>query len=297
VKPFKLDWLISKQDSDKLIREFLKEKEVSKTALTDIKFNGGQINVNKIPATVRYKLKEGDFLELVFPPETPSEGILREDIPLSVVFEDDYLLVINKPPFMSTIPSREHPTGSLANALLYYYDKHGIASTVHIVNRLDRDTSGLLIVAKHRYTHHLFSKQQKVAGINRRYEAIVHGIVELDNGTIDAPIGRKETSIIEREVRSDGQAAVTHFEVIDRYKEFSRVSLRLETGRTHQIRVHMSHLGHPLLGDDLYGGVRTLIARQALHSCELTFVHPITNEQKTFKSPLPEDMSRVLDRS
>ncbi|KAA0546719.1 RluA family pseudouridine synthase [Bacillus sp. BGMRC 2118] len=273
-----------------LVREFLKKQEISKVALTDIKFGGGDILVNNVSVTVRYVLREGDVLKVLFPPEKRSDDLLSENIPLHIVYEDAYLLVINKPPFMSTIPSRDHPTSSLANALLYYYEQKNIQSTVHIVNRLDRDTSGLLIVAKHRYTHHLFSKQQKVREIHRRYEAFVHGQIKQDCGTIQAPIGRKEDSIIEREVREDGQDAVTHFEVLARYKGFVHVSLKLETGRTHQIRVHMSHLGHPLLGDDLYGGKRELIARQALHSTELSFTHPITKENLHFEISLPEDM-------
>nr|WP_272495661.1 RluA family pseudouridine synthase [Bacillus pinisoli] len=273
----------------------MKDKEISKTALTDIKFNGGHILVNHVPITVRYELKKGDILHVVFPPEVPSTDMVKENIPLNIPYEDDYLLIINKQPYMSTIPSREHPNGSLANALLYYYEQQQIGSTVHIVNRLDRDTSGLLIVAKHRYTHHLFSKQQKSSSIKRTYEALVHGVMSENKGTIKAPIGRKDTSIIEREVREDGQEAITHFHVIQHYKEFTHVSVSLETGRTHQIRVHMAHIGHPLLGDDLYGGKRDFITRQALHSRTLSFHHPITHEKILITSDLPNDMKKVLE--
>ncbi|WP_456275848.1 RluA family pseudouridine synthase [Bacillus sp. AK128] len=291
---FQLSWEVNKENEGKLVRDFLKEREISKTALTDIKFRGGEILVNLFPVTVRYQLKDGDHLQVIFPIELPSEELRKEDLPLSVAFEDDYLLVVNKTANIPTIPSREHPRGSLANALLYYYDQKNIGSTVHIVNRLDRDTSGLLIVAKHRYTHHLFSKQQKASLIKRTYEALVHGQVLEDSGTIQAPIGRKDTSIIEREVREDGQTAVTDFEVLKRYKEFTHVALRLETGRTHQIRVHMSYIGHPLLGDELYGGSKLFITRQALHSREISFLHPITGEQLTLSTPLPIDMEQVL---
>lgn len=279
------------------MKEFLKEKEISKAALTDIKFNGGELKVNSEPVTVRYKLMEGDLLEIVFPLEIPSEDLVAENIPLSIVYEDDFLLVINKPANMSTIPSREHPTGSLANALLFYYHQHNLACATHIVNRLDRDTSGVLLVAKHRYTHHLLSKQQRNAGIKRRYEAFIHGQLKHDQGTIDAPIGRKPDSIIERMVREDGQVAITHYQVIKRYKEYNYVSIRLETGRTHQIRVHFSHIGHPLLGDDLYGGERRLLSRQALHSCEISFIHPITLEPMTFSVGLPEEMKCLIEDS
>lgn len=290
---FTLTWTVSEKDAGRLVREFLKEQDISKTALTDIKFNGGDILVNDEHVTVRYPLKRGDVLTVLFPPEVPSEGLTAESIPLDIVYEDEYILVINKPPFLSSIPSREHPTGSLSHALLHYYEKQHIASTIHLVNRLDRDTSGLLIVAKHRYVHHLFSKEQKQHNIHRTYRALVHGVLPVDNGTIDAPIGRKSESIIEREVRSDGQHAVTHYEVLERLDDCTYVQLKLETGRTHQIRVHLSYLGHPLLGDELYGGSRSKIERQALHSHELNFYHPILQRAFSFRAEIPEDMRRL----
>jgi 23S rRNA pseudouridine1911/1915/1917 synthase len=243
---FTLTWTINEKGSGRLVREFLKEHDISKTALTDIKFNGGDILVNGEHVTVRYSLKQGDVLSVLFPPEIPSEGLAAENIPLDIVYEDAYILVVNKPPFLSSIPSREHPTGSLSHALLHYYEQHHIASTIHLVNRLDRDTSGLLIVAKHRYVHYLFSKEQRHHNIHRTYRALVHGVLPGDNGTINEPIGRKNESIIEREVRPDGQHAVTHYEVLERFNDYTYVQLKLETGRTHQIRVHLSHLGHPL---------------------------------------------------
>ncbi|MBM7659735.1 23S rRNA pseudouridine1911/1915/1917 synthase [Bacillus mesophilus] len=294
MEPFTLSWVIGSEDDGKLVREFLKAKDISKIALTDIKFNGGKIVVNSQEVTVRTILKVDDVVKVIFPIEHPSEEMVEENLPLSIVFEDDYLLIINKQAFMPTIPSREHPRGSLANALLHYYKKQGIGSTIHIVNRLDRDTTGLLIVAKHRYTHHLFSKQQKATLIRRTYEAIVEGELKEDVGNINAPIGRKDTSIIEREVREDGQEAITQYEVLNRFKGFTHVSLTLQTGRTHQIRVHMSHIGHPLLGDELYGGGKELIFRQALHSRTLTFTHPITSQPLSFSASLPEDMQQVL---
>jgi 23S rRNA pseudouridine1911/1915/1917 synthase len=294
LKPYSLSWKITKESSGVLVREYLKNNGISKAALTDIKFSGGSITVNDESVTVRYLLQENDILHITFPPEQPSVDMKAENIPLSIVYEDETLLVINKPARMSTIPSREHPSGSLANALLYYYQQNSISSTTHIINRLDRDTSGLLLVAKHRYVHHLLSMQQKKGDIKRRYEALVHGQVQLDQSTINEPIGRKDNSIIEREVRRDGQAAITHFHVLHRYSNFTHVSVKLETGRTHQIRVHMAHIGHPLLGDDLYGGLRKEMARQALHSCELSFIHPISGKQLVFKVPLAKDMEEMI---
>jgi len=296
VNVFTLKYLVDEMDSGKLLREFLKEKQISKTALTEIKFFGGGLFANNVRVTVRYPLKAGDEILVQFPREIPSEDVIPEAIPLNIVYEDDYLLVIDKPANMASIPSREHRKGTLANALLHYYQSCGYGATIHIVTRLDRDTTGLMLVAKHRHAHHLFSLQQKKYAIKRRYEAIAHGMLEMGSGRIEAPIGRKDTSIIEREVRSDGQQAITNYEVLGGFPDYSHVSLWLETGRTHQIRVHMAHLGHPLAGDTLYGGEKTHIARQALHSCELSFYHPVREMQLSFHSSLPEDMSRLVEK-
>lgn len=293
-KQFSLMWDIDDVHAGMLIKEFLKEAEVSGTALTDIKFKGGRIIVNHGEVNVRYKLQAGDRLTVIFPPEVPSEGVKGEEIPLPILFEDDYLLVVIKPANMNTIPSREHPTGSLANALVGYYNKIGLTATSHIVTRLDRDTSGIVLIAKHRHIHHLFSKMQQNGQVKRTYEALVGGQIREDSGTIEQPISRKADSIIERVVSPDGQYALTHYRVMGRYRGFTRVELQLETGRTHQIRVHMSYLGHPLLGDDLYGGDTSLIARQALHCKKIEFNHPIHKEQMTFLAPIPGDIEKII---
>ncbi|MED3651584.1 RluA family pseudouridine synthase [Heyndrickxia sporothermodurans] len=284
---YSLQWTIAHKDKDKIIRQFLSEKDISRRALTDIKFAGGQITVNQREENVLYQLKCGDRLEVTFPPEKSSETLVGEDIPLHIIFEDKDLLVIDKPAFMNTIPSREHPKGSLANALIGYYQKQSIDATVHIVTRLDRNTSGLVLVAKHRYIHHLLSQMQQKRMIKRTYEALVEGVLSKDDGTIDAPIGRKESSIIEREVRADGKAARTHYHVLKRRSKFCHIRLSLDTGRTHQIRVHMSYIGHPLLGDDLYGGSTDIYERQALHCSNLTFYHPTLEKEMNFHSDFP----------
>ncbi|OLS41828.1 RluA family pseudouridine synthase [Bacillus sp. MRMR6] len=291
---FHLQWIVSEIDSGMLIKDFLKEAGVSKTALTDIKFNGGSIRVNNQDVTVRYRLIEGEKLTVIFPMEHPSEGLRGEDISIEIIYEDEHVLVVNKPAGINTIPSREHPSGSLANALVGYYDKINLKATTHIVTRLDRDTSGIVLIAKHRHIHHLLSKQQQNGFVRRTYEAFAGGNLEEDTGIIDEPIGRKTDSIIEREVRSDGQYACTYYSIIERNIAFTHLRLRLETGRTHQIRVHMSYLGHPLLGDDLYGGSTALIKRQALHCKEINFIHPINGQEMGFCVPLPEDMIELV---
>lgn len=293
---FSLEWIISKEHSGKDIKTFLSEEHISRRALTDIKFSGGSISVNGKEQNVRYFLDVGDRLEIVFPPETVNPHLRQDHVPLDIVFEDRDLLVINKPPHMSTIPSREHPSGSVANALAYYYEQQGaVQAAVHIVTRLDRNTSGLLLAAKHRHAHHLLGLQQREAKINRAYEAIALGIFDNKQGVIDAPIGRKQTSIIEREVREDGKRAVTLYEVKKQMKEAAFLKVKLQTGRTHQIRVHLSYLGHPLFGDELYGGPMNGIKRQALHCSELSFFHPLTKKEMAFNIPLPHDMQFMLE--
>ncbi|RIW27249.1 RluA family pseudouridine synthase [Bacillus salacetis] len=289
-----MEWKISGGESGVDIKTFLNRQHISKRMLTDIKFAGGRIAVNEEEVTVRYSLETGDHLTVQFPPEPKSPNLKPENLDLAVVYEDKDILVVNKPPYMTTIPSREHPDGSLANAITGYYKRTGVDSAVHIVTRLDRDTSGLVLIAKHRHIHHLMSLQQKKREIKRSYEALAEGFFPNKEGTVNEPIGRKESSIIEREVRADGKAAVTHFQVVHQCEGFAHLKLSLETGRTHQIRVHMSHMGHPLLGDTLYGGDCGKMERQALHCFSLSFTQPITGTSLNFTAKLPNDMETLL---
>ncbi|TFD97589.1 RluA family pseudouridine synthase [Jeotgalibacillus sp. R-1-5s-1] len=293
-KQFSLEWTVQQQEDQLLLRDFLAIKGVSKRALTSIKFDGGLITVNQNEVTVRYVLKQDDHVKIWFPVEQISEQLKPEEATLDIVYEDDYVLVVNKPPVMNTIPSREHPSGSVANLLAGYYLKKGIYSGIHIVTRLDRDTSGAMLIAKHSHIHHLLSEMQKQKEINRTYEAIAEGEITQMSGTIDLPIARKNSSIIEREVSSSGKRAVTHYEVQKSRRGFSHLFIRLETGRTHQIRVHFSYLGYPLAGDDLYGGSREIISRQALHCRSVAFVHPVTGEDHQIFVPVPFDMQQML---
>lgn len=291
---FTLEWKVLPEDDGKILRDFLRKNEISRASLTDIKYNGGKIFVNGEEVTVRKILTEGDAVKVIFPEEKISAGLLKDSIPLNIIYEDPYLLVIDKPHGMSSIPSREHPTGSLANALVGYYEEKGISSTIHIVTRLDRYTSGLVLIAKHRHIHYLLCKEQQNHRIEKIYEALAAGIFQKNKGFIEKPIRRKEDSIILREVHPEGQYACTEYEVIKQYETFAHLSLRLITGRTHQIRVHLSSIDHPLLGDELYGGPRDLITRQALHCKKISFYHPIFHKQYSFECPYPEDMMNVF---
>lgn len=282
-----------------LLREALGEWRISKRALTAIKFEGGLLTVNGVERNVRHPLQIGDSVEVKFPPEEKSEGLVVEYGPLRIVYEDEAILVLDKPAYQSTIPSRDHPTRSIANDVCGYFEQQGLASTVHVVTRLDRDTSGLLCIAKHAHIHHLTGLAQRGGEISREYEAIVHGHVAMDQQSIVAPIGRKDTSIIEREVREDGQFAHTDVVVLRRFdmqgEPMTHIRLKLFTGRTHQIRVHMAYFGHSLVGDELYGGRRSSINRQALHCVSLQMLHPLTGEFLRLSSPLMEDMQCLLN--
>ena len=300
-KPFTLQFSISAADHGLLLREFLIQNHISRTALTDIKYHGGKILVNGSEETVRYVLQEHDIITIQFPPEEKNGRMQGVQIPLHIVYEDDYILVVEKPSAMSTIPSREHPEYTLANAIVYYYSQIGLNSAVHFVTRLDYDTSGLVLVAKHRHIHHLLSLAQEKNEITKEYLALIRGTLKTQSGRIDQPIARVNNSIIKREVRADGQTASTIYRTLRsfQYQEenCSLVRLQLLTGRTHQIRVHLEWLGHPLLGDSLYGGDCTHIQRQALHCAKLQFTHPVSGRLIHLESPLPPDLQTLLPPS
>lgn len=283
-----------------LLREFLYSKGISKRTLTATKYEGGQITVNGNEQNVRYRLQVGDEVMIIFPPEQPSEGLHPEDGSLDIIYEDEAILILNKSAGQSTIPSRDHPTGTVANFIAGKFFRDGLPTTVHVVTRLDKDTSGLICIAKNRHIHHLLSEQMIASGFHRQYVAIVEGRVLETRFTIEQPIGRKDGSIIERMVREDGQFARTDVEVLHHFEQdgqaLTTIALVLHTGRTHQIRVHLKWVGYPLAGDDLYGGTLQWIGRQALHCAALRFTHPLTGADMQFTSNLPADMQQISQR-
>lgn len=253
--------------------------------------------VNQKPVSKNYKLKKGDELVLVIP-EPQTTDILPENIPLDIVYEDSHLLVVNKPKGMVVHPAPGHYSGTLVNALLYHCENSlsGINGEIRpgIVHRIDKDTSGLLIVAKTDAAHNGLASQIKEHSFTRRYEAIVHGGVR-ENGVVNAPIGRHRLDRKKMCVCDDGREAVTHYEVISNDGRYSHLRLALETGRTHQIRVHMAYIGHPVVGDGVYSdGKPAWLMGQCLHAREIGFVHPITNEYMHFESPLPDYFLKML---
>ncbi|WP_163537061.1 RluA family pseudouridine synthase [Gracilibacillus sp. YIM 98692] len=292
-----MKWQVDKQHEQLLLRDYLsKVKGMSRRTLNAVKYDGGEILVNGIEVNVRYVLKEKDLVEVIFPPEKRSELVTPKYIPLNIVYEDSDILVLNKAAYMATIPSFHHLKNTLANGIIYHYNQQGLPYTVHVVTRLDRDTSGLLLIAKHRYSHSILMKDQKSGVVNRTYRALVSGHLQKKKGSIQLPIGRHPDSILERKIDPNGQEAITNYEVISEWEDYSLLSISLETGRTHQIRVHFTHLGHPLLGDKLYKGDRTQINRQALHCESISFYHPIKKDRMHFSVPLPEDMEPLVAR-
>lgn len=210
---------------------------------------------------------------------------------LDILYEDEYLLIVNKPAGIPVHPSLEHFSDSLSNGVKFYFDQNKINKKIRPVNRLDRNTSGIVIFAKNEYIQERLSFQMKNKLFKKEYIALCEGIFEVNNGVIDANIDRKPGSIIERCVSIIGKKAITHYKVLNNERNISKVLINLETGRTHQIRVHMAYIGHPIIGDDLYGKPSNLINRQALHAYKVTFIHPITNKQICITSNLPKDMN------
>lgn len=258
----------------------------------------GNVKVNGQTVKPKYKLAVGD--QVVITPEAPQKIDLEpENIPLDIVYEDDDVVVVNKPQGMVVHPAPGHPNHTLVNALLY----HCPLSTINgefrpgIVHRIDKDTSGLLMVAKNDMAHRSLAAQLKAKTNKREYVALVHGVIKQDTGTIDAPIGRSRKDRKKQAIVADGRHAVTHFKVLKRFRHYTLVSCRLETGRTHQIRVHMKSIGHPLAGDPLYGPRKTLPGNgQYLHARELGFKHPRTGKELLFTAPLPAYFQQMLDK-
>lgn len=284
-------YTISAKYNNCTLISFLKESGYSSQVITHLKRTENGILLNKTWARVRDILHTDDILTITLEEKTSSENIVASPLPLHIVYEDEDLMVINKPADMPIHPSQGNYDNTLANAVAYYYTQKGEPFTYRCINRLDRDTTGLLILAKHMYSASLLSDMVKNRKIHREYLAVAEGKTP-SSGVIDAPIGRVDGSTIERQVDYEqGDYACTHYKRLCYKNGYSLVSLTLKTGRTHQIRVHMKHIGHPLPGDFLYNPNYHVIKRQALHSHCLSFEHPITKEPLTFSSPLPDDMA------
>ncbi len=267
----------------------------------------GAAQINGASAAKNYKLRVSDIVTLTMPPVREPEA-KAEDLPLAIVYEDDDIAVIDKPKGMVVHPAAGNESGTLVNALLYHMGESlsGIGGEKRpgIVHRIDKDTSGLLVIAKNDFAHTILSEGLKTHSIDREYMAIAIGNFKDDGGTVNKPIGRNPRDRKKMAVVADGREALTHYRVVERFAGYTLLALKLETGRTHQIRVHMASIGHPLLGDTVYGGGGTrfekqqdgLLVGQTLHAYRLTLTHPRTGETMTFTSPLPAYFETVLGK-
>ncbi len=298
-----LNFKILKQDEDKRIDSFLNSslEDISRSRIQKL-IEDNEILVNNKPINKNYKLKENDTILINI--EEPKEiNILPENIHLNIVYEDNDVILINKPQNMVVHPANGHYSGTLVNALMYHCKDNlsGINGVMRpgIVHRIDKDTSGILIVAKNDKAHQSLASQLENHSMTRVYYAIVYNNLKNDTGTIDAPIGRhpidrKKMAVTDK----NGKRAVTHYEVLKRFKKYTFIKLKLETGRTHQIRVHMSYIGNPLLGDTVYGKEKQpfKLLGQVLHAKVLGFIHPITNEYMEFETELPQYFKELLNK-
>lgn len=292
-----LTYTIKPEQEGMQLLDFLRSKGFSRGILSSMKADKNAIQLNGERGFGKSVLQAGDSLHIHIPEADNTENILPVKMDLSILYEDEDILVINKAADMPVHPSIGNYDNTLANGVTWYFKEKGQHFVYRCINRLDRDTTGALILAKNPYSAAVLSAQMKQRQIRRTYLAIVQGIAP-EQGTIDAPIGRAADSTIERQVDfANGESAVTHYERLATYHSYSLIELHLETGRTHQIRVHMKHIGHPLLGDFLYHPEDHSISRQALHCASLTFTHPITGETLTINAKLPEDMQQLLSQS
>lgn len=292
-----LRYEITQKAEEKKIKDFLAERGYSSEVIKKLKKMNESVLVNGKWEYMDRQLCLGDELVIHIKEEASSEKILPVQQSFEIIYEDEDIMVINKPADMPIHPSLNNYENSLANGLAYYFAQKNVPFVFRCVNRLDRDTTGLTIVAKHMLSAGILSQQVGNREIHREYRAIVRGTLLQKEGVIDAPIGRKEASIIERVVDfENGERAVTHYRVVEEKNGHSLISLWLETGRTHQIRVHMKHLGYPLIGDYIYNQDFEYMSRQALHSYKLVFTHPITCEKMEFVCEIPQDFRDVLGK-
>lgn len=293
---------VENQEGERIDRYLSEEMEDRSRSYIQKLIKDQYVIVNQKPVKANYRLSLGDMVEITLP-EAKEPDIIPENIPLDILYEDQDIIIVNKPKQMVVHPAPGHYSGTLVNALMYHCGQElsGINGTMRpgIVHRIDMDTTGSLIVCKNDMAHQSLSEQLKVHSIKRVYVAIVHGNIKEDNGTVNAPIGRHPTERKKMSIHTkNGRNAITHYKVLERFGEYTYIQCELETGRTHQIRVHMAHIGHPIIGDPLYGPAKDKwkLQGQCLHAGELELTHPVTGERMLFEAPLPEYFEKVLQK-
>ena len=276
------------------INQILKQEFHVSTRLQYKLIKNKHIYLNNKIINTRSSVSINDIITVDLDFDEESDNIIATNMQLNIVYEDNCFLILNKPAGIAVHPSMKHYNNSIANGVKFYFEDIGLHKKIRPINRLDLNTSGLVIFAKNEYVQETLSKQMAEKMFQKYYIAIVEGIFEKKIGTINLPIARKENSIIERCISPMGQESITDYEVINEFDSLSVVKCHLQTGRTHQIRVHFSAIGHPLAGDDMYGGSRKLIARQALHCGKMSFIHPVSGENVTVSADMPEDMTEII---
>lgn len=298
--PAVLKHTVQPEENGKTVERLLKRHYgISSKLMTTLRFSG-RLSLNGVPCRSVDIAHPGDTVCADVSENTAADGIVPTEMPLDILFEDDYILVVSKPGGLEVHPSIGNFSGTLANAVMYYWAQNGEYHKYHIANRLDKDTSGLCVIAKNSYAHSRLSVQLQDKSFGRKYTAIVHGVLRESRGSIEIPIKRDEGSILKRIAAPDGKYAKTNYKTLYTIgNSFSVVEIELETGRTHQIRVHFSHIGHPLVGDWLYGSgdsERQLICRQALHAGTVDFRHPADLAPMHFETVLPDEMMQLIER-
>ncbi len=287
--------LIYKVEKESSINEILSSKFHFSVRLKNKLIKSKNILLNGLFVDTRTIANVGDIITVVLDYEEDNLNIVPTKMNLDIIYEDSFLLAINKPAGIAVHPSILHFDDSLSNGIKYYFDSIGLKKKIRAVNRIDLNTSGLVLFAKNEYVQELLIDEMKKNSFSKTYLALVIGILDKKDGIINAPISRKQNSIIERCVSSAGQQSITHYKVLKEFNNYSLIECQLETGRTHQIRVHFSHIGHPLLGDTLYNpNASNLIGRQALHSYKMSFNHPITNKQIYLEANIPNDIKILI---